>query len=235
MKVTIISPVHNEEDVIRELIERTTAVMTAHYSKDWEYLIVDDLSTDRTAEIVQSLAKKNRNVRHVRLEKRGGQTGCFRAGFDQARGDIVITIDGDLQLLPEDIPLFVEKMDRGYDLVNGIREHRKHNFDLRFVSRIYNLLMLLFFNCPVLDAASNFTAFRKDLVKGLDLTDNDHRYIVPICVRRGAARIGEVVVQHHDRKGGRSKYRLWNKYVRGGPEIIAAWMRFHSGRYDRSS
>jgi len=232
VKVSVISPVHNEEEVIKELITRMTTVMKKFYNNSWEYILVDDLSTDKTAQIIKSISRQNKNIKYVKLKIKGGQTGGFKKGFDVAKGDIVVTIDGDLQLLPEDVPLLVDKMDKGYDLVNAIREHRQHDFGLRLASRIYNLLMLIFFNCPVLDAASNFTAFKKQYVKNLNLIKNDHRYIIPICVRRGAKNVGEVVVQHKDRKGGKSKYKTANKFVRGGPEIIAAWIRFKRGKYD---
>jgi hypothetical protein len=118
-------------------------------------------------------------------------------------------------------------------VVNGIREHRKHKFWLRFASRFYNMLMLLFFNCPVLDAASNYTAFRRDLVRGLPLRGNDHRYLIPMVVRRGAERIGEVVVRHSDRTKGKSKYKVSAKFLKGGPEIIRVWFRIKRGVYDR--
>lgn len=206
--------------------------MAQNYGTDWEFLLVDDVSTDKTAEIIKRTIPDYPNVKYIPLKKRGGQTGCFKAGFDKAKGKIVITMDGDLQVLPEDIPLFVEKMRQGYDVVNGIREHRQHNFGLRLASRIFNLLMLLLFNCPVLDAASNFTSFKSKFIKNLRLTDNDHRYIIPIAVRRGAKRIGEVVIQHRQRKAGKPKYKLSKKAIKGGPEIILAWMRYKSGRYD---
>ncbi|MBU0953706.1 MAG: glycosyltransferase family 2 protein [Nanoarchaeota archaeon] len=233
VKISLISPVHNEENAIKELISRVTNVMQANYGNDWEFILVDDFSTDNSAEIIKDIAKKRGNIRYIKLEKKGGQTGCFKAGFDNAKGDVVITMDADLQVLPEDIPLFMEKMENGYDVVNGIREHRKHLFKLRFVSRIYNLLMLLFFNCPVLDAASNYTAVKRKYVEGLDIINNDHRYIIPIVIRRGAKKIGEVVIQHKERHSGKTKYRALHKYVKGGPEIIAAWIRFHRGRYDK--
>ncbi len=232
-KISVISPVHNEEDVIEELISRTTNVMKKHYKNDWEYIIVDDMSTDNTQKIVVSLLRGNSNLRYIRLKKRSGQTGCFKTGFNRSKGDFIITIDGDLQLLPEDIPLFVEKMNSGYDIVNGIREHRRHKLTLRLASRIFNLSMLFFFNCPVLDAASNFTGFKAGLVKNLNLVDNDHRYIIPIALRRGAKQIGEVVVRHRDRKSGKTKYRTYTKFIKGGPEIIMAWWRVRSGKYDK--
>jgi len=141
-------------------------------------------------------------------------------------------MDGDLQVFPEDLPLFVEKIRKGYDVVNGIREHRQHSFVLRFASRVYNTLMLIFFNVPVIDAASNFSAFKAKFVKGLKLIDNDHRYIIPIVMKKGAKRIGEIVVRHTERKGGKSKYKTLIKFIKGGPEIILAWFRIKLGRYN---
>ena len=230
VSITVVSPIHNEEDVVEELIQRVQKALNRYST--WEYILTDDWSTDRSPELIQAAAAKDSHIRYLRLPQKGGQTGCFKAGFDAATGDIVITMDGDLQVLPEDLPLFIDKMEQGYDIVNGIREHRKHDFWLRFASRTYNLLMLLFFNCPVIDAASNYTAFKAELVRGLPLTNNDHRYIIPIAVRRGAKVIGEVVVQHRDRKGGKSKYKVGKKFLHGGPEIIKAWLRYKRGRYD---
>jgi len=103
---------------------------------------------------------------------------------------------------------------------------------MKFASRVYNTLMLVFFNSPVFDAASNFTSVRSNFVKDLRLRDNDHRYLIPIAQRKGAKKIGEVVVRHQIRKGGKSKYKALPKYIKGTPEIFLAWLRIRSGRYD---
>lgn len=232
VQISIVIPICNEEENLRELTNRVNSVMTKCCKKNWELLLVDDDSSDNSLKVMQELAKKYKNIRALHRTKKGGQTGCFKMGFDNAKGRIIITMDGDLQVLPEDLPLFVDKMKKGYDVVNAIREHRKHIFSLRLLSRIYNLLMLLLFNCPVIDAASNYTAFKANLVKNLKLTDNDHRYIIPIVVKRGAKTIGEVVIQHKDRKEGKSKYKGLTKFIQGGPEIILAWLRVKSGRYN---
>ncbi|MBN1896581.1 MAG: glycosyltransferase family 2 protein [Candidatus Aenigmarchaeota archaeon] len=232
VKITVVSPVYNESEVLEELTERTTKTLKKALMNDWEFIIVDDASTDSTHVIMNRLVKKNRNLRYIRHEKRGGQTGCFKTGFDNARGDFIITMDGDLQVTPEDIPLFLAKINDGYDVINGIREHRKHDFWLRLISRFYNLLMLIFFNCPVLDAASNYTAVKRSLVKDLPLRGNDHRYLIPMTVRRGAKKIGEVVIRHCERKKGKSKYKMSRKFLKGGPEIIRVWLRMRMGVYD---
>ena len=233
VKVSVLSPIYNEEGVIEELVERVTSTMKKCCGDDWEYLLVDDASTDRSVEIMERAAKKNRNLKVIKRKKSGGQTGAFKSGFDNAKGDIVITIDGDLEVSPEDLPLFVEKMNKGYDLVNGIRENNQHPFWVKFASRTYNLLMLVFFNSPVMDNASNYTAIRTKFVKGVKLIDNDHRYIIPILLRNGLKRMGEVIVQHNIRKTGKSKYTALPKYIKGFPELLVAWFRINFGKYDK--
>lgn len=225
--ISIVVPIHNEEAVLPELAERVHNVMVG---EDWELLLVDDKSTDNSHRLMLELAKKYQNIVVLQNERRRGQTGCFRNGFDHAKGDITITMDGDLQVMPEDLPLFINKMEQGYDVVNGIREHRQHVFRFRLLSRFYNLLMLLFFNCPVIDAASNFTIFKTKFIKDLRLKNNDHRYIIPIVVKRGAEFIGEVVVRHREREKGKTKYKMWVKILSGGPEIVKAFFRIKMGR-----
>jgi glycosyltransferase involved in cell wall biosynthesis len=231
IEISVISPVHNEQENLYEFVRRVTSVMRS-YGKTWELVLVNDASTDNSLKVMKEISKKNRNVKYFSHKKQMGQTACFRTAFNEASGKILLTMDSDLQVMPEDIPLFLEKMYSGYDLVNGIRENRQHPFWMKLASRIYNTLMLVFFNSPVFDAASNFTAVRAGFVKGLKLTDNDHRYLIPIVQRRGAKKIGEVVVKHEIRRRGKSKYKALPKYIKGAPEIILAWLRIRSGRYD---
>lgn len=232
IEVSIISPIKNEEQLIPELVGRTSEVMNENFGSDWEYILVNDASDDKSAELIIRLSNTNKNLRLFSHKRSMGQTGCFRTGFDNARGNIIVTIDGDLQLMPEDLPQFVEKIKKGYDVVNAIRENRNHPFWIKLASRIYNTLMLILFNSPVMDAASNFTAFRSKYVKNLPLRDNDHRYILPITMRRGAKKFGELIVTHHGRAKGKSKYKALPKYIKGFPEIFAAWVRIKSGFYD---
>ena len=183
IKVSILVPICNEEKNLRELIERINSTMNRCCKNNWELLLVDDVSTDNSLTIMKELAKKYKNIKVLQKTKKGGQTGCFKTGFDNAKGDVVITMDGDLQVFPEDLPIFINKMKKGYDIINGIREDRKHRLSLKLLSKVYNLLMLLTFNCPVIDAASNYTAFRTKFIRNLKLVNNDHRYIIPIAMR----------------------------------------------------
>jgi len=234
VKYSIILPIHNEAGNIPELITRLRATMDAYAGRDnWEAIAVDDLSTDGSLAVLHQEVEQCPSLRVVHHTVNRGQTGGFETGFRHARGDIVVTMDADLQVLPEDVPLLLDKMSSGYDLVNAIRKKRQHETLIRFSSRLYNLLMRLFFQSPVIDAASNFTATRTAYVRGLRLIENDHRYIIPIVRRRGARRIAEVRVRHEARKHGRSKYGL-SKAVSGTPELLRAWRRLRNGFYDRT-
>ena len=190
---------------------------------------MNDNSTDNSLRVLYELKKKHTNLIVAKHKERKGQTGCFKTGFSHARGEYTIVFDSDLQLYPEDLPLFFEKINQGYDVVNAIRENRQHPFWIKLASRIYNVLMLVLFNCPVLDAASNFTAMRTEYVKDVNLINNDHRYLIPILQLHGAKKIGEVVVRHKRRLSGKSKYSALTKYIKGVPELFISYLRIKSG------
>lgn len=232
MKISLISPERNEKDILDELLTRVTKVMSKHFKdNEWEYILVDDASDDGSAEKVLKLAKKYRNLNPIFHKERKFQTGCFQSGFRKASGDFVIVMDSDLQVLPEDLPLFFDKIKQGFNLVNAIRENRQHPFWMKLASRCYNILMLLFFDCPVFDAASNYTAIKRSYVKNIKLFHNDHRYLIPILQTKGLKKIGEVVVRHEKRSHGKSKYNALPKYLKGFPELIMAFVRIKMHKY----
>ncbi len=232
IKISLVLPSYNEEKNLTELTRRIHKVMNKNLGKEWEMIVINDNSSDNTLELLKKLSKKYNHLRFTTHYKTRGQTGGFETGFKLAKGEYVLTMDGDLQLLPEDIPLFINKINQGYELVNAIREKRKHSIPLQLISRIYNLLSLIFFKNPVHDAASNFTAIKTKYVKNVKLYDNDHRYIIFIAQRRGLKKITEVEVTHKERTEGESKYKLITKILEGFPEIVAAWFRIKTGRYD---
>lgn len=233
-KISVMSPIHNEEGNIRELVRRTTGTMRRCCGSDWEFLLVDDLSTDSSYRIMKELAKGNKNLVVLQNKKKSGQTGCFQNAFDNAKGSIIITMDGDLEVFPEDLPLFIDKiLNHDYDVVNAIREQRRHPFFIKLASRIYYVLMLLFFDCPVHDSASNYTAIKIEFVRNLKMKGNDHRYIIPLVMSRGAKKIGEVVIRHARRTSGKSKYKALPKFIKGFPEIFIFWAKFKMGLYKR--
>lgn len=230
--ITVIAPIHNEEENVLEFARRTSRTMRSNFGDDWELLLVDDKSTDSSLDRIKEACAKDNNILYFVHEKRKGQTGCFETGFSNAKGDIAVTIDSDLQVFPEDIPLLINKMKEGYELINAIRKKRQHGSLIVISSKIYNILMKIFFACPVRDAASNFTAIDRRFVSGVTLIENDHRYLIPIAQRRGLKTIGEVEVRHIERKRGKAKYGL-KKAVTGFPELLRAWYRIRAGFYDK--
>jgi len=236
VKLTLVLPMHDEEGNVPELWRRVRDTLDGRARRlpgfTWEVIAADDVSGDRTPALLAALAKEDPRLRPVRHPERRGQTGGFDTGFRNATGHVVLTMDADLQNQPEDIDLLLDAMrDRDLELVNAVRRKRRHGILIRLSSRIYNLLMKLFFLCPVSDAASNFTAIDARFVRDLPLLWNDHRYLIPILQRRGLRRVGEVETRHEERKAGRAKYGV-SKALGGFPELLRAWWRLHRGFYD---
>lgn len=239
MKVSIITPIHNETSNIPELVERIEKTMESWRAlepgREWEHVACDDHSTDGSLEMLKDLVKKHPRLKPVQNPKRSGQTGGFETGFRNASGDVVVTMDADLQNQPEDIPLLLKPIEEGrLDLVNAIRTKRQHAGTLIAISKLGNVLIRLFMSCPVSDAASNFTSIKASYVKNLSLFENDHRYVIPICVRRGMdpKRIGEAPTRHEARRHGASKYSAIRKALTGFPELLRCKKRLRQGVYD---
>ena len=240
MKVSVVTPIHNESKNIPELAARIEKTMEAWRAvaadRDWEHLACDDHSSDGSLELLQQLVKVHPRLRPIRNPKRSGQTGGFETGFRNATGDVIVTMDADLQNQPEDILLLLKPIEEGrLDLVNAIRTKRQHAGSLIAISKLGNVLIRMLMTCPVSDAASNFTALKSSYVRDLTLFENDHRYVIPICVRRGMdpARIGEVPTRHEARRHGASKYSAVRKAITGFPELLRCKRRLKNGVYDR--
>lgn len=239
MKVSIVTPIHNETENIPELVVRIETAMEAWRSqkagRDWEHIACDDHSSDGSLELLKKLAAGHPRLRPVQNPKRSGQTGGFETGFRHAAGQIIVTMDADLQNLPEDIPLLVAPVEEGrLDLCNAIRAKRQHASSLIAISKLGNLLIRMLMACPVSDAASNFTALRASFVQDLRFTENDHRYLIPILIQRGMdpQRIGEVSTRHEARRHGASKYSGLRKALTGFPELLRCKKRLRCGFYD---
>ncbi len=239
MKVSIVTPIHNEAANIVELVERVERSMEEWRAqktvRDWEHIPCDDHSTDGSLELLQKLAAGRPRLKPVKNPKRSGQTGGFETGFRNATGDIIVTMDADLQNLPEDIPSLLLPVEEGrLDLVNAIRARRRHGALLIAISKLGNLLIQALMTCPVSDAASNFTALKAGFVKNLKLVENDHRYLIPILARRGMdpRRMGELLTRHEARKHGVSKYGALRKALTGFPELLRCKRRLRAGFYD---
>ncbi|MGB3975658.1 MAG: glycosyltransferase family 2 protein [bacterium] len=207
LDVSIVIPFFNEEKNVRNLIEAIVAVMARHPWK-YEIIAVDDGSTDGTWDEMTLLAQKYPFFRPILLRRNFGQTPALAAGLDRALGDRIITMDGDYQNDPEDIPLLMAKLDEGYDMVSGWRKNRKDAYlSRRFPSLLANRLIQKVTRVSVTDLGCSLKIYRREIIKDIQLYGELHRFI-PVLAKWAGARIGEVPVRHHPRRYGRSKYGL---------------------------
>ena len=206
MTVSMVIPLFNEEDNVETLHERLTHVFT-RLGVEYEVIYVDDGSTDRTLPLLEEIQKRDPRVVALSLRRNFGQTAAFAAGFDFARGDVVITMDGDLQNDPDDIPQFLELI-KDNDLVSGWRKKRKdHLFSRRLPSILANWLISKVTGVKLHDYGCSLKAYRRDVIKNLKLYGEMHRFIPAVASWYGV-RIAEVETVHHPRMKGKSKYGL---------------------------
>lgn len=207
MKVSITIPIHNEQDNIESLYKEIIAVMT-HHIEPFEIIFVNDGSTDRSEEILNSIATQDHRVKVIHFVKNFGQTNAMMAGFDHASGDIIIAMDGDNQNDPKDIPHLLEKMDQGYDVVSGWRKNRKDATLSRIIpSKIANWIISKLTGVELHDYGCSLKAYRKKVLKDIRLYGELHRFI-PIFTSWRGAKLAEIEVHHRARLKGASHYGL---------------------------
>ena len=206
MTVSVVIPLYNEEENVQELHGNLKAVLEKN-SLEYEILYVDDGSSDRTLELLQQIQSKDSHVIVLSLRRNFGQTAAFAAGFDYSRGDVIITMDGDLQNDPEDIPKMLEAI-KNCDLVSGWRKKRKDPFlSRRLPSIMANWLISKVTGVNLHDYGCSLKAYRREVVKNLKLYGEMHRFIPAVASWYGV-RIAEVETTHHPRKRGKSKYGI---------------------------
>ena len=205
--LSIVIPIHNEEPSILPLYDRLTAVLD-RLKRPYEVLFVDDASSDRSFELLANLVEIDGHLTVIRLRRNFGQTAALSAGFHEAQGEIVIAMDGDLQHAPEDIPALLEKVEQGYDIASGWRQHRVDNALLRKIpSRIANWLMAKASGVELRDFGTTFKAYRAEVLKDVNLYGELHRFIPALASFYGA-RIAEVPISNSLRTAGDSHYGL---------------------------
>ncbi len=206
MTLSIVIPLYNEEENVHILYEKLKGVLDP-LKKDYEILFVDDGSTDRTLSILEEIQAKDKSVLVLSLRRNFGQTAAFAAGFDFARGDVIVTMDGDLQNDPADIPKLLELI-KEHDLVSGWRKKRKDPFfSRRLPSIIANWLISNVTGVKLHDYGCSLKAYRRDVIKNLKLYGEMHRFIPAVASWYGV-RVAEVETTHHPRLRGRSKYGI---------------------------
>ena len=206
-KYSIVVPLHNEQENVTDLYDRLKAVMEAA-GETFEIVLVDDGSNDHTFPMLREIAAVDSRVTVVKLRRNFGQTAGLAAGFDHARGEYIIAMDGDLQHDPADIPVFLEKIAAGYDIVSGWRKVRIDNFWMRRVpSRVANWMMAKLSGVDIHDFGTTFKAYRREILEQVPLYGELHRFIPALASWYGAS-ICEVPIRNVNRERGASHYGI---------------------------
>ena len=207
VKYSVVVPLYNEQTVVEELYQRLTKVMQ-QTNESYELVLVEDGSSDSTFEKLKAIAEEDEHVVVVQLRRNFGQTPALAAGFDNARGEIIISMDGDLQHLPEEIPMFLEKINEGYDVVSGWREKRVDNLIMRKIpSRAANWLASKVSGVDIHDFGTTFKAYRREIIQDIRLYGEMHRFI-PALVSITGGKIIEIPITNIIRPSGKSNYGI---------------------------
>lgn len=207
-EVSIIVPVYNEADNLKLLANRIEEARKI-LGKESEVIFIDDGSKDESFGVLKEIQRGFRDIRVIRLKKNFGQTAALSAGFDNAAGDILVTIDADMQNDPMDIPLLVKNLEEGYDVVSGWRKNRKDNFFTRKLpSYAANMIISRYTGVKLHDYGCTLKAYKKDILNDINLYGELHRFI-PALLSWSGAKIMEVPVNHNARKYGKSKYNIF--------------------------
>jgi len=224
--ISVVVPFYNEEENIEPLHERLSSVLKS-LNRKHEIIFIDDGSTDNTFRNMLKVREKDNSVKIIKFRKNFGQSAALKAGFDHAKGDFIISMDGDLQNDPVDIPILLKKIEsEDYDVVCGWRADRKDPISKKIFSKFANMIRRNITSEFIHDSGCTFRAYRNGCVKSLDLYGETHRYIPAMLLWRGY-RIGEVKVRHDQRKYGTTKYG-WQRIIKGFLDLIVVsfWQKF---------
>src|SRR4030067_3824962 len=211
MDLSVVIPVYNEEESVKFLYEAVTKALS-DLKRPYEIFLVDDGSKDNTYKNALTLAKSDSRLKIIKLKRNYGQTTALHAGFQNARGKVIVTMDGDLQNDPDDIPVMLNKMDEGYDIVLGWRHDRKDFFiSRRLPSKIANWLVRKVKGIPVKDNGWAIRAYRAEVIKNFPMYSEMHR-LMPVITALVGEKFTPLKVKHNPRKFGSSKYGLSRIY-----------------------
>jgi len=206
-KISVVIPVYNEADsidILHDALEKVLDKMDLSY----EVLLIDDGSIDTTYDKLIAINEKNPNFKIIKFRRNFGQTAAMRAGFEYASGQVVVTMDADLQNDPTDIPALIEEMKKGFDIVSGWRKNRKDKLiSRRFPSVVANKIISGLFGVRLHDYGCTLKAYRKNVIENIELYGEMHRYIPAVASSMGV-KVAEVPVKHHSRKYGKTKYGI---------------------------
>jgi glycosyltransferase involved in cell wall biosynthesis len=221
MDISVVVPVLNEEGSLRELHARLTAALK-DMGKSYELLFVDDGSTDSSFEILTSLYEADTHTRVLSLRRRYGKSAALSVGFDEARGDVIVTIDADLQDDPAEIPKLMEKLNEGYDLVSGWKQDRKDPISKTVPSKFFNAVTGAVTGLKLHDMNCGLKAYRRSVTEQIQVYGQLHRFL-PVFAQNDGFKVGEVPVKHHPRMHGRTKYGV-GRFLHGFLDLLTVVM-----------
>lgn len=219
MDISVVFPVYNEARNLKRLHDETRAVLQENF-REWEEIFVDDGSKDDSFRVMEELSEKDPHVKVIRFRRNFGQSAALMAGFDHSEGDVVVSMDADLQNDPRDIPKLVNKLKEGYDCVSGWRKNRKDSLGKRFSSWVQTHLSMRV-GPDIHDFGCTLKAYKKEAVKDLNLYGEGHRYIPAKLYKKGY-KVTEMVVNHRARKHGKTKYGS-RRLFRGFYDLIFSY------------
>lgn len=223
MNISVVIPLFNEKESLPELTSWIDRVMKAN-SFTYEIILVNDGSTDGSWDTVKELAESNRNIHGISFRRNYGKSAALYCGFAKAEGDVVFTMDADLQDSPDEIPeMYRMIVEDGYDLVSGWKQHRKDNALTKNIpSKLYNATARCITGIKLHDMNCGLKAYRREVVKSIEVYGEMHRYIPYLAKNAGFSRIGEKPVHHEKRKYGTSKFGM-NRFVNGFLDLQSLW------------
>ena len=230
MDISVVIPLLNEKESLPELRSRIDSVMASE-GLSYEIIFIDDGSTDGSWDVIADFAKSDPRIHGIRFRRNYGKSAALYCGFDRAQGDIVVTMDADLQDAPEEIPAMRRMiLDEGYDLVSGWKKHRKDNaITKNLPSKLYNATARRITGIKLHDMNCGLKAYRKEVVKSIEVYGEMHRYIPYLAKNAGYTKIGEMPVHHEKRKYGKSKFGM-DRFVNGVLDLQSLWFLSSFGK-----
>ena len=220
-QVSFVIPVFNEQDTIRLLVDKISSVMLKEEIKFYEIIFIDDGSTDDSwMQIKETINIFPEHVKAIQFRKNFGKSAALNAGFQTSQGEVILTMDSDLQDDPEEIPSFLDKLDEGFDLVSGWKKKRNDPLSKTLPSKFFNKVTSFISGIKLNDFNCGFKAYRKEVLEYIHLYGELHRFI-PVLANEYGFKIGEIPVRHHPRRHGVSKYGI-ERYIRGFLDLLTA-------------
>lgn len=230
MQLSLVIPAYNEAESLPELLSWIYRVCEPLY-ESYEVIVVDDGSTDNTWQVLKELKERYpQRLRAIRFARNYGKSAALYQGFQEAKGEVIITLDADLQDSPDEIPALYDLITKeGYDLVSGWKRHRRDPLSKTIPSKLFNATVRLFTGIPLHDFNSGIKAYRAAAAKALDLYGEMHRYIPYLVKAAGFSKIGEKIVTHYPRKYGRTKFG-WERFIYGFLDLLTVSFLVRFGR-----